>query len=262
MRTATRWCGLVTTIFVLVGASALANPVRGGASATPKVTKSSSAGPKTPSPSKGATMKATKSTTPKGHSATAKTKIDATTRTSTKSGTTTTPSTTTSHTPSDLTTTSSGGTVTTVSGATWTPTNAMAQKLSTKSNILKKVQTTLGTVDLNGATAGFKTFGQFVAAINVSNNHDIAFADLKAAMTGMDMKGQPVLARGTTDATSGTTAVTTMSLGQAIQSLKPGGVDAETVAQTALTQANQEIDSSTTTSTSTTGTKAKPKSKS
>jgi hypothetical protein len=137
-------------------------------------------------------------------------------------------------------------------------------KLSTKSNILKKVQTTLAGADLNDATTGFKNFGQFVAAINVSNNRGIAFADLKAAMTGLDMTGQPALASATTGATSGTAAVlTTMSLGQAIQTLKPG-VDAETVAQTALTQANQEINSTTTTttSTSTTGTRAKPKSKS
>ena len=279
MPTATRWFGLGTMLFALAVAPALANPARGGASATPKVhgpntttpaaapkgttvksstvkTKSPSAGPKTTS--KAPAVKPTKSTTPKGNSATAKTKSGATTRTSTKSGTTTT-----SHTTSGSTTTSS---------ATWTPDpgNAVAVKLSTKSNILKKVMNSLGTTDLNslnGATAGFKNFGQFVAAINVSNNHHIAFADLKAAMTGMDMFGQPVLASGTTGATSGTTGVpTTMSLGQAIQTLKPG-VDAETVAQTALTQADREINSSTTTtsstsaSTSTTTTKAKPKSR-
>jgi hypothetical protein len=48
-------------------------------------------------------------------------------------------------------------------------------------------------VDLNGATSGFRNLGQFVAAVNVSNNHQIAFADLKAAMTGLDIKGQPVV---------------------------------------------------------------------
>ncbi|HEY7449201.1 MAG TPA: hypothetical protein VH702_13675 [Vicinamibacterales bacterium] len=112
---------------------------------------------------------------------------------------------------------------------------------------MKKVQNVVGTdVDLNHATAGFKNFGQFVAAVNVSNNHQIAFADLKAAMTGIDMKGQPVT-------TTGTTAVTTMSLGQAIQKLKTG-VDSEMVAQTALTQANAEINGSPTTSTTTTTT--------
>jgi hypothetical protein len=122
---------------------------------------------------------------------------------------------------------------------------------------MKKVQTVLGMdVDLNGATSGFKNFGQFVAAVNVSNNHQIAFADLKAAMTGLDMLGEPVT---TTSSTGVTTNATTMSLGQAIQKLKTG-VESETVAQTALTQANTEINSSTTTastSTSSTTTKAK-----
>jgi len=271
MRTVTRWFGLMTTLFVLAAVPALADPARGGASANakahgPKAVKSStvktqgpSAGPKTTS--KAPTVKSAKSTTPKGNSATAKT----------KNGTTTSP-TTTSNTTSGSTTTSSSGTGSTVNGATWVANNAVAQKLSTKPNILKKVSNSLpvGT-DLNGATSGFKNFGQFMAAINVSNNHQIAFADLKAAMTGLDMNGLAVVTPAATGATSATTAVTTMSLGQAMQTLKPG-VDAETVAQTALTQANQEINSSPTTttttsststaSTSTTGTKAKPKSKS
>ena len=275
MRTATRWFGLVTMIFVLVGVSAATStpPLASAKGTTVKSStlkaEGSSAGPKTTSTSKGATMKPTKPTTPKGNSAAAKTKSGATTRTSTKSGTTTTSQTTTSNTTSGSTTTSSGGRGSTVTTDTWTPDNAVAQKLSTKSNILKKVQSALGAgADLNGATAGFKNFGQFVAAINVSNNLGIDFADLKAAMTGINLDGH-------TTATAGTTSVTTMSLGQAIQKLKPG-VDAETVARNALTQADKEINSSTTTtsstsptttststsSTPTTGTKAKPKARS
>jgi hypothetical protein len=61
--------------------------------------------------------------------------------------------------------------------------------------------------NIQDASQGFKNWGQFVAAVHVSNNLNIPFADLKTAMTGM---------------TPGTTVptATPMSLGQAIQSLK------------------------------------------
>jgi hypothetical protein len=62
---------------------------------------------------------------------------------------------------------------------------------------------------LNLATAGFKNFGQFVAAMNVSRNLNIPFSQLKAAMTGTNLVGIP------------TGTGTTSSLGQAIQQLKP-----------------------------------------
>ncbi len=65
-------------------------------------------------------------------------------------------------------------------------------------------------VTVQDAMAGFKNWGQFVAAVHVSNNLNIPFADLKAKMTGI-----------TPGPTPGTTVQgTTMSLGQAIQSLK------------------------------------------
>jgi hypothetical protein len=129
----------------------------------------------------------------------------------------------------NTTTTGVASTTTSPSATAWTPTNPVAQKLSTKSNLVTKVQGALpaGT-DLNLATAGFKNFGQFIAAVNVSSNHNIPFADLKAAMTGQTMAGtltgEPVL-----------------SLGRAIQKLKPG-LDATAEAQKAQTQANAEID--------------------
>jgi hypothetical protein len=81
--------------------------------------------------------------------------------------------------------------------------------------------------DLNLATAGFKNFGQFQAAVNASNNTGIKFADLKAAMTGTTLAGE-------------STGKPAVSLGRAIQQLKPG-VDATTEAQVAQTQANAEI---------------------
>lgn len=63
---------------------------------------------------------------------------------------------------------------------------------------------------IQDAMAGFKNWGQFVAAVHVSNNLAIPFADLKARMTGL-----------TPGPTPGTTVQgTPMSLGQAIQSLK------------------------------------------
>lgn len=121
---------------------------------------------------------------------------------------------------------------------TWTPSNPVAQKLSTKANLLSKVTRSLPPLtDLNAATAGFKNFGQFVAAVNVSNNLGIPFGDLKAAMTGTTLAGTA-------------TGTPTLSLGQAIQQLKPG-VNADTEAQKAQTLANRElIASPATTSTS------------
>lgn len=127
--------------------------------------------------------------------------------------------------------------------------NPVAQKLSTKRGLLGKVQNVLPTgTDLNLATAGFRNFGQFVAAVNASNNLGINFADLKLAMTGTPLTPTPT---GTTATTGTTTAVVqTMSLGQAIQKLKPGA-DGMTEAQRAYLQADAQIESTPTTSTST-----------
>lgn len=60
--------------------------------------------------------------------------------------------------------------------------------------------------NIQDASQGFKNWGQFVAAVHVSNNLNIPFADLKTQMTGTN----PV------------------SLGQAIQSLKGGTTTSET----------------------------------
>ena len=135
------------------------------------------------------------------------------------------------------------GTTTSTTGTTATMTASKAQELLAKNtNLRTKLQSRLpaGT-DINVAAAGFRNLGQFVAAVNVSNNLGIPFADLKAKMTG----------------------TTPVSLGQAIQQLK--GTDTTTAnhtAQTALTQANIEVGStsvstSTTTNTTTATTKAK-----
>jgi hypothetical protein len=89
--------------------------------------------------------------------------------------------------------------------AATTPTTAnvaltpVQEKLKKNTNLATKLTARLpaGT-DLMAAAAGFRNLGQFVAAVNVSNNLGIPFADLKTRMV-----------------TDG------KSLGQAIQALKP-----------------------------------------
>ena len=70
---------------------------------------------------------------------------------------------------------------------------------------------------LANAAAGFKNQGQFIAALHVSQNLGIPFADLKAKMTGSDH----------------------VSLGKAIQALRPdlSPDQAKTAAKTAETEA-------------------------
>jgi hypothetical protein len=63
---------------------------------------------------------------------------------------------------------------------------------------------------IQNASAGFRNWGQFVAAVHVSNNLNIPFVDLKARMTG--------IAPGTLPGTVVQGAP--MSLGQAIQSFR------------------------------------------
>jgi hypothetical protein len=94
-------------------------------------------------------------------------------------------------------TTASATTATGTTGAT--PLTPVQQKLQRNTNLAAKLQGRLpeGT-DLMKAVAGFKNLGQFVAAVNVSNNLNLNFTQLKTKMVIQDM-----------------------SLGQAIQSLKP-----------------------------------------
>jgi hypothetical protein len=265
MRRTTIGLALVTAVLVLGIAPALAKkPVGTGKPSTvakthaPKTTTKTTKA-STPKTSNGATMKASKSTTSKGKSSTAKmAKADSpkgkskkSTSTTTADASTTSGSTETGSTE-ETTGGESGGTVTTVEY------NSLAKKLSTKSNLLEKVKAAAGISSslagddlitaLNGATEGFKNFGQLIAAANVSNNHDVEFAELKVLMTGVDINGDPVTT------TSGE-AATKLSLGQALKQL--GVEDADVTATQATTQANAEISGST----STTSTKSKGKSK-
>jgi hypothetical protein len=154
---------------------------------------------------KGPKSTTTTTTTAKGNGASKK-----------KSGSTTTASTSTTSTSPTTTTTE------------WKPTNAVAEKLMNKPNQLAKLKAVLGdsTIDINDATAGFKNFGQLNAAVNVSQNLGIDFADLKAAMTGITIDGEK-------------TNQPTKSLGQAIQ-LYRTDVDAEAEAAAATAQATRD----------------------
>jgi len=97
---------------------------------------------------------------------------------------------------------------------------------------------------LNTASAGFRNQGQFIAAVHVSQNLGIPFADLRAAMLGLPRPG-------TTPAPN--TTLTPLSLGQAIKQLRPQA-NAPTEASHAETQARADL--STTTGTTTTTSRA------
>jgi hypothetical protein len=92
------------------------------------------------------------------------------------------------------------------------------QKLDRNPKLSTKLQSLLpaGT-DLKTAAAGFKNFGQFVAAVHVSHNLGIPFDQLKAKMTGDNAE----------------------SLGKAIKELKP---DANAKAETKKAQQQAKDD--------------------
>ena len=147
-------------------------------------------------------------------------------RTATTSTTTSSPTTSTTSTTTGTTTDATGTTP-----ATQTPLTPVQQKLQKNTNLASKLQSRLpaGT-DVTKAAAGFKNLGQFVAAVNVSNNLGLNFTTLKTAMV-----------------TDG------KSLGQAIQAQKGTTVDASTEATRAQTDADTLIRS-----TETRQTKQKP----
>jgi len=103
------------------------------------------------------------------------------------------------------------------------------QKLQRNTKLADKVASRLpdGT-DLMTAAADFRNLGQFVAAVNVSNNLGIPFTDLKNAMVEDHL-----------------------SLGQAIHELRPAA-NSTLEANRAETEATSLINSTTTTTTTTT----------
>ena len=152
---------------------------------------------------------------------------------------------------STASTTHGNGTTTTPSGPTTTsptttvpPLNPIAQKISTNHGLLPRVTALLPKgMSLDQATLGFKNQGQAIAALHVSRNLHIPFTDLKTAMTGITpivgpVPPAPTVASPTTTSTS--TPQPRLSLGQAIQKLRPS-VDSTTEARRAERQASTDV---------------------
>jgi hypothetical protein len=171
-----------------------------------------------------------------------------------KTGTTATTATSSTGTASTSTpTTGTTGTINFTSGP-------VGEKLARNSALRSKLESRLTALGYTGtayqAAYGFKNLGQFVAATNVSRNLGISFEQLKIQMTGLSVQADGTVLRASlgTDGTvtmvdpaTVTTAAPTKSLGQAIQTVK-STVDATAAAQTATTQADADIQSSSTTS--------------
>ena len=112
-----------------------------------------------------------------------------------------------------------GGTKTPTHTATTTPLNPIARKIASTPGLSKKMPALLPNgMTLNQASMGFKNQGQFIAALHVSRNLGIPFADLKTAMTGPQR----------------------LSLGQAIQKLRPSA-DSRTATERAEHQAAADV---------------------
>lgn len=153
--------------------------------------------------------------------------------------------TTTANAGTSTSTTSTTPTTTSTSTSTTQPTTltAVQQKLQKNTNLASKLQSRLpkGT-DLMTAADGFRNLGQFVAAVNVSNNLGLDFTQLKMKM--VDEK---------------------LSLGQSIQSLKPaasGSIEAQRAeydARGMIAESEAQLSATATVTTSTTTQKTKGK---
>ena len=132
------------------------------------------------------------------------------------------------HSTSTKSTTSAPTSATTSGSGATTTLTPVQQKLQKNTNLADKLSTRLpkGT-DLMDAADGFRNLGQFVAAVNVSNNLGLDFTQLKTRMVDDGM-----------------------SLGQAIQDGKKT-VDVQTEVRKAETEADSMIKSTTTSTTNT-----------
>jgi len=165
---------------------------------------------------------------------------------------------TTASTSSKTTSTSSTSATATTSTIDFTN-GSVGQKLSKTSALRSKLESRLKSLGYTGtvyqAAYGFKNLGQFVAATNVSRNLGVSFTQLKTQMTGLSVKADGTVLKANLGPDGKVTmvapadvtnAASTKSLGQSIQTVK-SGVDATAAAQTATTQANAEIQSTSTT---------------
>jgi len=182
----------------------------------------------------------TTSTSPKSGTASAKATGKSTTTTASAKTTGSAKKTELAKTTASAKKTESAKTTTLTSGAgttsTTTPLTPVQQKLQQNTNLASKLETRLpkGT-DLMTAAEGFRNLGQFVAAVNVSNNLGIDFVNLKTSMVDDGL-----------------------SLGQAIQTWKPTANSTQE-ASLAQSQATVIINTSSTTTTTTTAKTRKPK---
>jgi hypothetical protein len=159
-------------------------------------------------------------------------------------------------------TTSTGSTSTSTSGTTTTidfTSGKVGSKLSTNTALRSKLESRLTALGYEGtayqAAYGFKNLGQFVAATNVSQNLGISFDQLKVLMTGLSVQADGTVLRANLGTDGKVTMVApadvtnpapTKSLGQAIQTVK-ATVDPTAAAQAATTQADADIQSTSTT---------------
>ena len=227
---------VVTAVFIATGPS-FAGQGRG--SAGPKTHPPKPAGATT-TVAKGPSAGTVQHGSPKGPKSTstmaggAAAKAPKTTSTSPKSGTASAKATGKSTTTASAKKSEPARTATsTTSTTTLTP---VQQKLQQNTNLASKLETRLpkGT-DLMTAAEGFRNLGQFVAAVNVSNNLGIDFVNLKTSIVDDGL-----------------------SLGQAIQTWKPTANSTQE-ASLAESRATVLINSSSTTTTTTAKTR-KPKS--
>lgn len=147
------------------------------------------------------------------------------------------------------TTTTSTTTPSATTPTTTTRVNPVAEKISSNHGLAPKVAAMLPAgMTLNQASKGFKNQGQFIAALHVSQNLGIPFADLKTAMTGIrPITRSPGATDGTTSSSGATTTTTTepvklLSLGQAIKKLRPGA-DADSAETAATRQTTTDLSS-------------------
>jgi len=248
-------------LFCLAVAPAFAQRGKGGGAAAPHGNPHTTPAAKAPTmtthgPS--ATTQGPKTTThgpttsgsPKSNTATTTTKTHGNPHTTAKvsgsaTGGTTAPTTTTSATTGTSSNTGTTGTTTA------TPLNPIAQKLQGKPLGDRIAKMLPPNMTLNRASSGFRNQGQFIAAVHVSQNLGIPFADLRAAMLGLPRPG-------TTPAPN--TTLTPLSLGQAIKQLRPQA-NAPTEASHAETQARADLSTTTGTTTTTSRTPAAKTSK-
>jgi len=139
-------------------------------------------------------------------------------------------------------TTATGSSTTTTAASTdaVVVSTPLADKISRNPKLAAKIASRLPSdMTLAQASAGFRNQGQFLAAVNVSRNLGIDFVKLQTAMTGqtvtVDPKTDALITKPTGDAP--------VSLGRAIQTLKPGA-DADAAVQTAQAQTSAMVQSS------------------